>query len=72
MRRVTSADAVLSAVRTFIDANGYAPSVRELMALTGVRSTSVVDRWLRELERQGRIVREPGVARSIRIPRRAA
>jgi len=47
--------------------HGYAPSVRELRAATGLSSISEVTRWLRIGEQAGLIVRTPGLARAIRL-----
>lgn len=47
--------------------HGYAPSVRELRAATGLSSISEVARWLPICEQAGLIVRTPGLARAIRL-----
>ena len=57
---------VLRAIRDHIVRRGYPPTVREIMAATGLRSTSTVMYWLRQLERAGRIERRHG-ARAIRV-----
>lgn len=46
---------------------GVPPTVREICAATGLRSTSTVHAHLRSLERLGYISREPGLNRAIRI-----
>lgn len=46
---------------------GVIPSVREICAATGVKSTSSVHNHLKVLEEQGYIVREQGLNRSIRL-----
>ncbi len=46
---------------------GVPPTVREICAATGLRSTSTVHAHLKTLERLGYIVREAGLNRSIRI-----
>ena len=46
---------------------GVPPSVREICAATGLRSTSTVHAHLKTLERLGYIHREAGLNRSIRI-----
>lgn len=51
---------------------GSAPSIREIMAATGLASTSAVGFHLQRLEEMGYITRKHGVARSIvpiRYPR---
>lgn len=47
--------------------NGVPPSVREICAATGLRSTSTVHAHLKTLERLGYITRDAGLNRSIRI-----
>ena len=47
--------------------HGYAPSVRELRAATGLSSISEVARWLGICEREGLLVRAPGLARAITL-----
>ena len=46
---------------------GVPPSVREICAATGLKSTSTVHAHLKTLERLGYISREAGLNRSIRI-----
>lgn len=46
---------------------GIPPTVREICAATGLRSTSTVHAHLKTLERLGYITREAGLNRSIRI-----
>lgn len=47
--------------------SGVPPSVREICAATGLRSTSTVHAHLKTLERLGYITRDAGLNRSIRI-----
>ncbi len=66
---------LLGCIQRFIKANGYSPSVRELMALTGARSTSRVHFLLKELEDESLIRQTRGTARSIvlaRLPKNEA
>lgn len=58
---------VMDAIREYIDAHGYPPTVRELCSMTGIRSTSNVSWHLEVLARDGLIERTPGVSRGIRI-----
>jgi SOS-response transcriptional repressor LexA len=63
---------VLEAIQNFWDRNGYSPSLRDLSKAVrtslGTRtSTSVIDYHLRRLEKAGKILQDPGVARSIRL-----
>ena len=46
---------------------GVPPSVREICAATGLKSTSTVHAHLKTLERLGYITREAGLNRSIRV-----
>ena len=60
---------LLAQIKSFISAHGYSPSVRELMAMTGLRSTSHVRGLLLDLECKGFIRQTPGKARSIVLVR---
>ncbi len=46
---------------------GFPPSVREICAATGIKSTSTVHAVLSALEEEGYIVRDPKNSRSIRL-----
>lgn len=56
---------VLTFLREFMSANGYPPSVRDVVDGCKLSSTSVADYNLRILERQGHIRRDPERARTI-------
>lgn len=58
---------VLAAIAQYSRENGYPPSVRELVALVGASSTSVIDHHLRRLRRAGRVTWTRGKARTLRI-----
>lgn len=58
--------AILSTVDTFIKENGFSPSTRELIELTGFSFGSLAYH-LRRLEGEGRITRVYKMARSIRV-----
>lgn len=60
---------LLDAVKGYIAAHGYGPSVRELGELVGLNSTATVHYHLRELAKQGLIVMEKGKNRSISLPK---
>ena len=60
--------AVLEVVRDAID-HGLAPSVREICARLGMKSTSTAHRYLKSLEEKGCIEREGNLNRAIRLPR---
>ncbi|MFD7764144.1 LexA family protein [Streptomyces microflavus] len=58
---------VLAVIRSAIADTGEAPSVREIAAGAGLRSTSTVHYQLGRLEKAGYLKREPGRNRSIRL-----
>lgn len=58
---------VLDAIRGYKSQNGFSPSIRDLMDMTGITSTSVVDYYLTLLENEKLIRRTYGVSRSIEI-----
>ena len=60
---------LLRCIETFIQWNGYSPSVRELVAIMGRTSTSHIHGLLHDLESKGLIRQTPGVARSIVLVR---
>ena len=46
---------------------GMMPTKREIMEHLGISSTSVVEYYLKRLEERGKIERDPGKARGIRL-----
>lgn len=58
---------MLVAIRLYMAEHSYAPSIRNLCDLTGTPSTYTVFKSLRRLEQQGKIVRDKGAARTIRL-----
>ena len=54
-RTSTKQQDILEFLRAFTAENGYAPSVREICAAVGLRSTASVHYHLAELKRQGQI-----------------
>jgi repressor LexA len=48
--------------------DGLPPSVREICAATGIKSTSTVHAYLQLLENEGYINRQSGLNRAIRLP----
>lgn len=58
---------ILECIRDFIYERGYPPTVRDIARETGISSTSVVDYYLRRLERAGWIERDPRSSRGIRL-----
>ncbi len=58
---------VLEYISRNLRLNGFPPSVRDIQASTGIKSTSTVQRTIDSLEKKGYIDRESGKSRSIRI-----
>ena len=58
---------LLRMIHEYTEEHGFPPTIREIMEVFDVRSTSTVHRYLNVLQDQGRIVREPGKTRAIRI-----
>jgi repressor LexA len=56
---------ILKFLAEFQDKNGYSPSIREIGGSIDVRSTSLVDYYLKQLEEKGYISREQHISRSI-------
>jgi repressor LexA len=51
----------------FQERNGYSPSIREIGDKIGVKSTSLIDYYLDQLQRMGLIERDEHISRSIRV-----
>lgn len=58
---------ILEFLQRFLSENGYAPSVREICAAVGLRSTSSVHYHLNELKRRGLIEMEDGKNRTVTV-----
>lgn len=58
---------VLRYIIDYIDSQGNAPSVRNIAAGVGLKSTSSVHAHIERLERKGYIKRTEGIARGIHI-----
>lgn len=58
---------IMQFLETFQANNGYSPSIREIGEAINVRSTSLVDYYLKQLEERGYISRENHISRSICI-----
>jgi len=58
---------IFSAIDALMKSKGYAPSIRELGAATGIKSTYGVECAILQLEKRGLVVRDPHIARSMRI-----
>lgn len=68
MRTLTDRQAeVLHVIRESIRTRGYAPTLREIGATLGIRSTNGVNDHLRALERKGVIARDDWKSRAIRV-----
>jgi repressor LexA len=57
--------AILDFLEKFQESNGYSPSIREIGDSIDVRSTSLIDYYLKQLEEMGYISREQHISRSI-------
>jgi repressor LexA len=58
---------IMEYLAVFIGDAGYSPSIREIGDAINVKSTSLVDYYLNQLEEKGYISREGRISRSIRI-----
>ena len=61
------ADQIFAYISEHIAAVGYPPTVREICAELGIRSTSTVHRYLKELEAEGRITMGENQNRAITV-----
>lgn len=60
-------DLIYSALRQYVEEHHYSPTTRELMALTGFRSTSSINAYLSMMRAEGTIDYEPTKPRTLRI-----
>ena len=58
---------ILEFLTQFQESNGYSPSIRQIGDSIGVKSTSLVDYYLNQLQEMGLIEREDRISRSIRV-----
>jgi len=66
MRKLTQRETeILRCIRRHFREKGYAPSVRDLVAETGLKSTSTVQGYLERLTEYGYIRRSEGKSRSV-------
>ncbi|MCS7247415.1 MAG: transcriptional repressor LexA [Anaerolineales bacterium] len=63
---------IVAVLHEFLSDLGYPPSIREICERTGITSTSMVNRYLEQLEEWGVIERDGGVSRGIRLLRSPA
>ena len=66
-RRTDTRENILDFIRTFRRDNGYSPSVREVARHCGIKSPSVVQYHLDQLEQTGLITRDKDRSRSVGI-----
>jgi len=59
---------ILEYLNEFIEENGYPPTVREICAAVGLKSTATVSYHLTELKRLGKIQSDSGKRRAISLP----
>lgn len=59
--------AVFKYIRSTIRNHGYAPSVRDICSAIGIKSTSTVHSYIKQLEDKGYITRADGKSRAIKI-----
>jgi repressor LexA len=64
--------AILAYIKSFRAKHPYGPTIREIQAACGLSSPSISEYNLGLLERDGLIVRERRISRSIRLPERKA
>ena len=55
-RKSNKAEEILNYVNSFVQDNGYAPSVREIGAAVGLRSTASVSYHLQQLQEKGQLL----------------
>ncbi len=60
-------EAMLDFITSFIDENGYPPTIREIGKACDISSTSVVNYNLNKLEREGLLARDREVSRGLRL-----
>jgi repressor LexA len=58
---------ILKFIETFIEANGYPPTIREIGEAVDIASTSVVNYNLNKLVEYGLLARSPEVSRGLRL-----
>lgn len=58
---------VLDIIVEYINKNGYAPSVREIGEIVGLKSSSTTHKYLKKLESKGYIERKENFPRTLRV-----
>jgi len=56
---------IKDATREFIEQHGYSPTIRELMSISGKKSTSEIDRIINSLIHRGHMEKLPATPRSL-------
>lgn len=67
-RTTDKQEKILEFLNTHIEEKGYPPTVREICAAVGLRSTATVSYHLAELKKQGRIQGESSKRRALSLP----
>jgi len=67
-RTTDKQEKILEFLTDYVNEKGYPPSVREICAAVGLKSTATVSYHLTELKKQGRIQGETNKRRAIAIP----
>ena len=58
---------IMEFLEKFQDSNGYSPSIRQIGDSINVKSTSLIDYYINQLQEMGYIEREGRISRSIRV-----
>ncbi len=58
---------ILTFLKEYQDREGYPPTIREIGEETGITSTSVVNYYLEQLEKMGKIERQRKISRGVRL-----
>ena len=58
---------VLDFIKKFIEEKGYSPNYREIIEGVGLSSTSQVGFYVNELVEEGKLLKEAGQARTLRV-----
>ena len=67
-RTTDKQEKILEFLNNYFEEKGYAPSVREICAAVGLKSTATVSYHLNELKRQGKIEGDSSKKRAISLP----
>lgn len=67
-RTTDKQEKILNFLNDYVNEKGYPPSIREICAAVGLRSTATVSYHLTELKKQGKILGENNKRRAISLP----